>query len=306
MKIALLGAGAVGLSIAARLSTLSDVEVHAVSRSQHADAVTRLGLRLTGLWGEGTYFFPCTTDLPDDDFDYILITSKATQTREICEQFKDRFRNAAVVSIQNGIGNEEIIREYTSNVIGGMIITGFEWRGDADVHVSVIGGDAQFGLFPDGCDDRVTSLARLFEKAGIVALTTDSIRYAIWGKTIYNAALNPLGAIMGVPYGALKNPYAWEVITNIVQEAYAVAHAEGVTLEHTLANEYLDYLRDVQIPATASHRSSMYQAILAGKRTEIAFINGALVAKGRTHGIPTPANECVTRLIRFRETLGDS
>ncbi len=304
MKIALLGAGAVGLSIAARLSSLADV--HAVSRPRHADAVTRLGLRLTGLWGDATYFFPCTTDLPDEDFDYILITSKATQTREICEQFKDRFRNAAVVSIQNGIGNEEIIREYTSNVIGGMIITGFEWRGDADIHVSVIGGDAQFGLFPEGCDNRVTALAGLFEQAGITAMATRSIRSAIWGKTIYNAALNPLGAVMGVPYGALLNPYAWEMITDIVHEAYAVAGAQGVTLEHPAAGGYLDYLHDVQIPATASHRSSMHQALLAGKRTEIAFINGALVAKGRSHGISTPANECITRLIRFRETIGDS
>ncbi|KAF1078262.1 ketopantoate reductase family protein [Methanogenium sp. MK-MG] len=304
MKIAVLGAGAVGLSIAARLSSLA--EVHAVSRTRQADAVTRLGLRLTGLWGDGTYFFPCTTDLPDDEYDYILITSKATQTREICEQFHDRFGNAAVASIQNGIGNEEIISEYTDNVLGGMIITGFEWRGDADIHISVIGGDAQFGLFPEGCDDRVVTLAGLFEEAGIVATATDTIRSAIWGKTIYNAALNPLGAVMGVAYGALLNPYAWEVITDIVEEAYAVADAEGIMLKYTTADAYLNYLHDVQIPATAGHNSSMYQALSAGKRTEIDFMNGALVTKGDAHEIPTPANVFITRLIRFRETQGDS
>ena len=304
MKIAVLGAGAVGLSIAARLSSLA--EVHAVARPRHADAVTRLGLRLTGLWGDGTYFIPCTTDLPEDDYDYILITSKATQTRDICEQFGDRFGNAAVVSIQNGIGNEEIISEYTGNVIGGMIITGFEWRGDADINVSVIGGDAQLGLFPDGCDDRVATLVRLFEDAGIVAAATDTIRSAVWGKTIYNAALNPLGAVMGVPYGALLNPYAWGVITGIVEEAYRVADAEGITLEHSTSDVYLDYLHDVQIPATFAHHSSMYQALSIGQRTEIDFINGALVRKGVSHGIPTPVNEVITRLIRFRETLGDS
>ena len=304
MKIAVLGAGAVGLSIAARLSSLA--EVHAVSRPQHADTITRLGLRLTGLWGDGTYFFPCTTDLPEAEYDYIFITSKATQTRDICEQFGGRFGNAAVVSIQNGIGNEEIISEYTNNVIGAMIITGFEWRGDADIHISVIGGDAQFGLFPGGCDERVTTLAGLFEEAGIVATATDSIRSAIWGKTIYNAALNPLGAVMRVPYGTLLNPYAWEVITDIVQEAYAVAGAEGITLEHPEADEYLDYLHTVQIPATFSHYSSMHQALSAGKRTEISFMNGALVTKGAAHSIPTPANVFITRLIRFRETMGDS
>lgn len=304
MKIAVLGAGAVGLSIAARLSSLA--EVHAVARQRHADAVTRLGLRLTGLWGDGTYTFPCTTDLPDSEYDYILITSKATQTREICEEFADRFGAAAVVSIQNGIGNEEIISEYTDNVIGGMIITGFEWRGDADINVSVIGGDAQFGLFPDGCDERVDTLVRLFEEAGIVAVATESVRSAVWGKTIYNAALNPLGAVMGVTYGALLNPYAWDVIKDIVREAYAVADAEGITLEYPTADAYLDYLHDVQIPATFAHHSSMYQALSIGQRTEIDFINGALVTKGAAHSIPTPANLLITRLIRFRETVGDS
>ncbi|WAI00641.1 ketopantoate reductase family protein [Methanogenium organophilum] len=304
MKIAVLGAGAVGLSIAARLSSLADV--HAVARPRHADAVTRLGLRLTGLWGDGTYTFPCTTDLPDDEYDYILITSKATQTRDICEEFGDRFGDASVVSIQNGIGNEEIISEYTGNVIGGMIITGFEWRGDADIHISVIGGDAQFGLFPDGCDERVDTLVGMFETAGIVAVATESIRSAVWGKTIYNAALNPLGAVMGVPYGALLNPYAWEVITDIVEEAYAVADAEGITLEYPTTEVYLQYLHDVQIPSTFAHHSSMYQALSAGKRTEIDFMNGALVTKGAGHGISTPVNLLITRLIRFRETVGDS
>ena len=304
MKIGVIGAGAVGLSIAARLSSRADV--HAVARPRHADAVTRLGLRLTGLWGDGTYVFPCTTDLPNEEYDYILITSKATQTRDICEQFGNRFGNAAVVSIQNGIGNEEIISEYTENVVGGMIITGFEWRGDADINVSVIGGDAQFGLFPDGCDGRVETLVRLFEEVGIVAVATESIRSAVWGKTIYNAALNPLGAVMGVPYGVLLNPYAWDMITDIVEEAYAVADAEGIRLEHPTPDVYLDYLRDVQIPATFAHHSSMYQALSAGKKTEIDFINGALVTKGASHGIPTPTNMFITRLVRFRETMGDS
>jgi len=304
MKIGVLGAGAVGLSIAARLSPRADV--HAVERSRHADAVTRLGLRLTGLWGDGTYSFPCTTDLPEGEYDYLLITSKATQTRDICETFGDRFGDAAVVSIQNGIGNEEIISEYTDNVIGAMIITGFEWRGDADISVSVIGGDAQFGLFPDGCDERVETLVRLFEDAGIVARSTPAIRSAIWGKTIYNAALNPLGAVMGVPYGALLNTYAWGVITDIVKEAYAVADAEGIALEQPTADRYLEYLRDVQVPATFAHHSSMYQALSIGQRTEIDVINGALVTKGAAHGVPTPVNEVITRLIRFRETMGDS
>ncbi len=301
MKIAVLGAGAVGLSIAARLSTLCDV--YAVARQRHVSAIERGGLRLTGLWGDDLYDLPCGTDLPAADYDYILITSKSLATRSICEEFGDRFGGAEVVSIQNGIGNEEIIREFTAHVIGGMIITGFEWRGDADVHVSVIGGTANFGRFPDGVDEPVRRLAALFEEAGIGAEAHPEIRTALWGKTLYNAALNPLGAIMNVPYGSLTDPHAWHVIRQIVEEGFAAACADGVTLEWETAEDYLEHLAEHLIPATAQHRSSMLQDISAGRITEIDFINGAIERIGAAHNIPTTVNTVICDLIHFRESV---
>ncbi|MBT8507069.1 2-dehydropantoate 2-reductase [Methanomicrobiaceae archaeon CYW5] len=300
MRIAVLGAGAVGLSIAARLSTACDV--YAVARPRHIAAIERGALRLTGLWGDELYTFPCGTDLPADDYDYILITSKSLATRSICEEFGGRFGDAEVVSIQNGIGNEEIIHEYTPNVIGGMIITGFEWRGDADVHVSVIGGNANFGRFPDGEDEPVCRLVSLFEEVGIGAESHPSIRTALWGKTLYNAALNPLGAIMNVPYGALKEPHAWHIIEQVVTEGFAAASADGVMLEWASPEEYLEYLANIQIPATAQHRSSMLQDITAGRITEIDFINGAIVRIGERYGIDTTVNNLICDLIHFRES----
>ncbi|HDQ08109.1 MAG TPA: ketopantoate reductase family protein [Methanoculleus sp.] len=301
MKIAVLGAGAVGLSIAARLSTLCDV--YAVARQRHVSAIERGGLRLTGLWGDDLYHFPCGPDLPTDDYDYILITSKSIATRSICEEFGERFGDAEVVSIQNGIGNEEIIREFTPHVIGGMIITGFEWRGDADVHVSVIGGTANFGRFPEGMDEPVRRLAALFEEAGMGAEANPLIRSALWGKTLYNAALNPLGAIMNVPYGSLKEEHAWQIIQQVVKEGFAAATADGVTLEWKTAEEYLGHLADIQIPATAQHRSSMLQDISAGRVTEIDFINGAIVRIGKAHIIPMTVNTVICDLIHFRESM---
>jgi 2-dehydropantoate 2-reductase len=82
------------------------------------------------------------------------------------------------------------------------------------------------------------------------------------------------------------------------------AGAEGVRLPWKTADEYLQYLRNEQLAATAEHHSSMLQDISRGRRTEIDFLNGAVVRRGVSHAIPTPFNACITGLVRFRETLG--
>ena len=128
------------------------------------------------------------------------------------------------MSLQNGIGNEEIISRYTDRVIGGMIITGFEWRNDAAIHVSVEAGPAKFGRFPGGTDTPVPKRWwRSFKRAGIRAEESGNIRADLWVKTLYNCALNPLGAIMGVPYRATRqHAPSWRIIGQIVHEAFAV------------------------------------------------------------------------------------
>lgn len=302
MKILVLGAGAVGLCIAAKLSRICDV--HAVSRRKNADAITKSGFALTGIWGEDTYRFSVAENVPAGErYDYIFITSKSQDTESICREYATVIRNTETVSLQNGIGNEEIISRYTDRVIGGMIITGFEWRGDAGVYVSVEAGAMKLGRFPSGMDAGVEKLVELVRSAGIRVEASSSITSDLWSKTLYNCALNPLGAIMGVPYGKLVHPASWRIIEQIVREGFRVVTAQGVALPWKNAEEYLQYLRTVQLPATALHHSSMLQDITKGRPTEIGFINGAVVEKGRTHGIPTPYNSCIVDLIRFRESL---
>lgn len=303
MKVVILGAGAVGLTVAAKLSAVC--EVHAVCRKRHADRIRERGFLLTGIWGEGTYRFSCSEDLPEgSDPDYYIITSKSTGTEAICREYADALRGHEVVSLQNGIGNEEIIARYTDRVIGGMIITGFEWRGDAAVHVSVEASPMKLGRFPEGIDDAVMRLVRLIESAGMNVLPGDAIRSDIWSKTLYNCALNPLGALADVPYGKLADPHAWRIVTELVREVCQVAEAEGIRLPWKTPAEYLAFLRDTQLPATAAHHSSMLQDLKSGRKTEIDFLNGAVVSRGRLHGIPVAYNACITEQIRFREELG--
>jgi 2-dehydropantoate 2-reductase len=302
MKVLILGAGAVGLSVAAKLSGVCDV--HAVCRKKSADAIAAGGFSLTGIWGDQTFRFSASDTVPEGSrFDYIIISAKSTGTEAICRQYAPLIRDTETVSLQNGIGNEEIISRYTDRVIGGMIITGFEWRGEAAVHVSVSAGPMKLGRFPEGLDATVERLSDLIRSAGIDVGTSSTIRTELWAKTLYNCALNPLGALMGVPYGRLTEPAAWRIIERIVREAFLVVAAEGVRLPWASADEYLAYLRDVQLPTTALHHSSMLQDISRGRRTEIAFLNGAIVEKGMQHGISTTCNATIVDLIQFRESL---
>ena len=301
MRILILGAGAVGLTVAAKLS--EHAEVYAVCRKRYADAIASAGFVMTGLWGEGTYHFPCGESVPEGSWDYIIIATKSAATRGICEEYHHLFGNAEVVSLQNGIGNEEVIREYTDHVIGAMIITGFEWRAKNAVHVSVDGGETVFGRFPDGCDAAVETLAKLFAQAGMRSLASAAVRSAVWSKAFYSCSLNPLGAVMACPYGDLLKVPAWNIITEIVQEAFLVSQAEGVDLPQKTAEEYLDFLRYEKIPPTAGHYNSMYQDIEGGRLTEVDYINGAIVRLGEKHGIATPVNRMIVNLTHFKEEL---
>ena len=108
---------------------------------------------------------------------------------------------------------------------------------------------------------------------------------------------------MDVPYGRLEDPAAWRIVEGIVGEAFAVVDAEGVRLPWKDAAGYLEYLRTFQLPATASHHSSMLQDITRGRKTEIDFLNGAVVERAKKHGIPAPVNATIADLIRFKEVL---
>lgn len=299
-KILVLGAGAVGLPLTAKLSSVA--EVVAVSRERYARAINSQGLAIHGAWGSHTYRFTCTSTPPaDEDFDFILITSKSNDTEEICRSCAGIIRDHNVVSLQNGIGNEEIIGKYTDRVIGGVVMTGFVTEGEREIGVTANAGPMKIGRFPSGLDSDVSDLARLMEQAGIPVETTERIRDHLWSKNLINCALNPLSAIMEVQYSALKDPHSWAIIDKLVRETYAVMKADGINPLCGDADSFLGYLHGALIPVMANHCSSMLQDIRHGRRTEIDYLNGAVVLAGERLGISTPVNRCLSDCIRFRE-----
>jgi 2-dehydropantoate 2-reductase len=303
-RILILGAGAVGLPLAAKLSRIADVV--AVTRESYARAISRDGLLLSGAWGNETCRFPCVSELAEESgFDYILITSKSQDTEGICRHYKDLIASHEVVSFQNGIGNEEIISRYSDHVIGGVVMTGFVRESNREVRVTANAGPMQIGRFPEGPDAVVRNLADIMTRAGVHTEATDHIRGKLWSKNLINCSLNPISAITGVTYGKLKEPDSWHIIDQMVREIYAVVRAGDIRLQWGDPDAYLGYLYGALIPVMAGHSSSMLQDILHGHKTEIDYLNGAVVSTGNRLGIATPYNACICDLIRFRESVAE-
>jgi len=151
-------------------------------------------------------------------------------------------------------------------------------------------------------DECARAWAERLNTAGIPSAYTDDIEGALWAKVFYNAALNPLGALLGVSYGLLaEHEDTRGIMDGVIDEAFAVARAEGVRLSWPAAAAYRALFYERLVPSTIDHRSSMLQDLERGRRTEIEAINGEIWRRGRERGIVTPVNETLTRLIRYRE-----
>ncbi|MCI5142861.1 MAG: 2-dehydropantoate 2-reductase, partial [Candidatus Electrothrix sp. ATG1] len=124
----------------------------------------------------------------------------------------------------------------------------------------------------------------------------------LWAKMLFNCALNPLGAIFNVPYGALaEQENSRQIMDEVIQEVFKVMAAAGYSTHWGNAVEYLDAFYGTIVPLAAKHCSSTLQDIQAGKKTEIEALSGAVIGLGKEHGIAVPCNEMLYNMIRFME-----
>jgi len=302
--VLILGAGAVGLSLAGKLADVASV--YAACRPWHAGAIRQQGLGMKGIWGEKTVdsisCIPGPAEAPGSP-DYVFITAKGTDTLAICEEYAAVIRDRPVISLQNGIGNEEIIASFTSTVIGGTITTNFAIDGPGAVKVLRESGPMTLGLWSSAGEksEMLDSLICLVRSAGVPVEASPDIRAGKWTKALLNIAVNPLTALLGVPVGTVQDAYLRRIVTALIEETFMVLDTEKVHLAWTTAGEYLNYLYTVQIPDFAPVYTSMYYDLREGKRTEIELLNGYVARLGERHSLPTPYNHCIADLVRFRE-----
>jgi len=307
------GAGALGTVFGAFLSAAGH-DVTLLGRAAHMDAITASGLEVEGLFGARRVpRLAVATRLEEltPPFDLVLLTVKSFDTAPMLAAVAPLLAPAgALVSLQNGLGNLEHVLDAVgaARAVGARVIFGAEIPRPGRARVTVCAEPVAVGAVARG-DAAAEAHARRFVErtasAGIPIELVGDVQAYLWAKVFYNAALNPLGALLGLPYGALaEDADARAIMDDVIEEGYAVARARGVVPRIADAAAYRQAFYGQLVPSTAHHRSSMLQDLERGRPTEIEAINGCLWAFGRAAGVATPVNATLTRLIRWRERLG--
>lgn len=311
MNILLYGAGAVGLGLASCLLK-SGERVDLIGREETVAALQQNGLQRTGLFGDFTAApesfgaYTSLSELPEMKYDFILVCTKSFDTRTSAEQIAaiPFLKNTSIVLCQNGWGNAEIFAEHfpKNRINSGRVITGFRRPHKHQVDITVHADAIHLGSLFDNDVSGLEKLSAAITAGGIPCAMTPAISNDLWAKMLYNCMLNGLSTVFDVPYGVLgESPYTRELMENIAHEVVAVMTAAGYATHWASAEDYIDTFYKHQLPPTYQHEPSMLQDVRAGKRTEIDALNGAVVALGQQHAIPTPANTTVTRMIQFME-----
>jgi 2-dehydropantoate 2-reductase len=313
MKILIYGGGAVGLGLASCLIK-SGEHVDIIARNNTATALRAKGLIRTGIFGRVTASakafgaYPSIAALPRGAYDSILIAVKsfdsAAAAQDLARHPWAYHAETKFILCQNGWGNAELFtrRLPKKQIYNARIITGFTRPQPNAVIITVHADAIRIGSLFHTDITGLTGLCDSITVGGIPCRTTKHIEKDLWSKMLYNCALNPLGAILNVPYGALaENDFTRTFMDTVIEEVFAVMQKAHFQTHWKTARGYRKAFYTQFVPATATHRSSMLQDIAAGRKTEIDALNGIVVRLAQRYRIPVPANRMVYKIIAFIE-----
>jgi 2-dehydropantoate 2-reductase len=300
MRICVIGCGAVGSLFAAHLAKAGEAEVWVYDVwKEHIQAIRKSGLQLSGA-ADFTAALNATSDARElPRCDYGIVATKAIHTRSAITQVAHLFdENSAVCSVQNGVGNEEIIAEQVKYVIRGTTFPAGHPIGPGHIGYD-IKGDTWIGPFEptNTAMSKVEELALLISRSGMNTIALKDARGAQWTKLIFNASTNPVGALTLLHHRAATQlgPTA-QLFHDLISEGEAVAKKLGIELHGDPRQ-----LVEKGASAPGRHRASMLQDVLAKRQTEVDFMNGAIVQWGEKVGVPTPLNKALWELIKGLE-----
>jgi 2-dehydropantoate 2-reductase len=288
MEIVVLGAGSLGSLVGGLCAR--EHRVTLVGRDPHIGAVRDSGLHVGG--GFDFTVHPAARTDPPPTADLALVTVKAFDTEAAARDLADCDLDA-VCSLQNGLGNEEVLAAHLDGVLAGTCTYGARLVEPGRVECTGI-GETALGA-PDGGDSaRAERAGRALRAAGIETAVADDMPRRRWEKLAINAGINPTTALARVPNGALNNGPLAGIAREAARETARVAREQGVDLGDEAAVAALDGV----VEATAANTSSMLQDVAAGRRTEIDAINGAVLDRA---GRPVPVNRTLASLVRAWE-----
>lgn len=283
-------------------------------RASFAEALSRNGIVRTGLFGDVTAApseFEVSTgvaSLRDDEFDWILIATKTPTAPDIAAQLGEMWPAVGgpkrLLLAFNGWGTAQHFAAAlpADRIYSARVITGFRHDDPGEVDITVHAAPVLAGSLFGAPTQPLEPLCAAIASGGVPCETTPTIERELWAKMLYNCALNPLGALIGVPYGMLGDRLETRAIMKaVVAEIFNLLDVTGYETHWTRAADYLEHFFEVLLPPTAAHESSMLQDLRAGRRTEIDSLSGAVVELARQHGVQAPVNRALSTLVQARE-----
>jgi 2-dehydropantoate 2-reductase len=300
MRVCVLGSGAMGSSIGGLLADAGS-EVYLIDTwAEHVNVMNSQGLKLRVDSSDRIVKVRATTDCRGiDQVDLIIVLVKSFNTREAIEDARPIIGDKTViVSLQNGLGNEEIIEGVVGreHVLGGRTFAGGSVFAPGHVIANTTGKQTYLGELDGTTTERVIRIAEEFKRAGLLITVSSNIVGIMWDKLLVNVATGALCGITKLPYGGLyKMPELMDCALEAVSEGIAVAKASGVKLSTKNPKEAW-FKASEGLPE--DFRPSLSQSLEKGLRTEIDFINGAVVRRGEKCQVPTPVNQTLVACIK--------
>ena len=304
MKIAVVGAGAMGSLFGGLLAASGENVTLVDVWREHVEAINDKGLRIEGTNGGCVITVKATSDPSSvGPVDLIILFVKSYDTlKATMDALPMVHEDTVFLSLQNGLGNIEKISEAAGNdkVIPGTTAHGCTLKSPGEI-VHAGSGPTIIGE-PDGREmERINDIRDSLVRAGIETEISQNITGALWSKVLVNVGINPLTAINGIRNGELlDDPEIKETMRQAIEEAINVADALGIDLG---PGDHVEHVYKVA-RATASNRSSMLQDVERGRKTEIGALNGEIVRLAKTLGVDTPVNEALTASVKGLEKTG--
>lgn len=304
MKIGILGAGSLGCAIGAALAE-GGAQVTLLNRhADHVDAINTHGLQIRDQRGERVVQIKAATTAEQvGPVDLIIVLVKSFHTEEAIAHVGPMLAvHTAVLSLQNGLGHEDILARAVGRerVLAGKTYVGGQLLAPGRIISGVKGKETIIGELDGSITERVERIAEVFRQAGMTISVSDNILGTIWDKLLINVATGALSAITRLPYGPMyQRADLQQTGLAAVREAMDVAQASGVRLSIT---------EPIQAWVTASKglpddfKPSMLQSLEKGSVTEVDFINGAVVAQAAKFQIPTPVNATLIACLKGIES----
>jgi 2-dehydropantoate 2-reductase len=300
MKVCVVGAGAAGCTIGGTL-TEGGSDVWLIdSYKEHVEVMNAIGLRMRDGDVERTVKVNARTGCDGIGVaDLVIVLVKSFHTRKAVESAAPIIgKNTLVMSLQNGLGHEDIIADVVGreHVLGGKTYVGGVFLGAGNVRATTRGKETIIGELDGSITERVQAVADEFNRANLLTMVSDNIMAVMWDRLLINVATGALSAITRLTYGGLYRVPDLEICaTAAVAEGIAVAAAAGVRLSS-------DDPRQAWIKAAQGlppeFKASMLQSVQNNTLTEIDFVNGSVIRLGEVYGVPTPVNQTLVASIK--------